>query len=153
MYESYDKLTLTQLGDVFGVKRRKMGTMLVEVGLRYRNHATNKLTPSQKAFNGDYCSTESSRGDGYFWVWDRGKTIRALVEGGFERVDKPTARSEPEECNEELLHGPFSLEHFVDDVFRIVNGDGTATLWIRGERDAKKMLTLMNHAHKREYMN
>jgi len=76
-------LSQTELGRHYGVSSHKIGSWLVELGLR---NAQKK--PSTKAFEGGFVSQRESRQpDTYFWVWQAEKTMKAFDEAGKKRVE------------------------------------------------------------------
>lgn len=73
----------TELGRLYGVSSHKIGSWLVELGLR---NAQKK--PSAKAFDGGFVSRRESRQpETYFWVWHAEKTMQALDQAGKKRVE------------------------------------------------------------------
>src|SRR5262249_39816398 len=83
MYK-YEFMTLTQLGQLFGVTSHQLGRWLVNIGLR-----NDQKRPAKKAFDGDYCKMGPSRGDGYNWIWNTEKTVEALTQAGHKMVSPP----------------------------------------------------------------
>ncbi len=77
-----DFLSLTELGQSYGVSRNKVGEWLVTLGLR-----TEDKKPSPKAFNEGFVDQRDSTQPGtYFWVWHGEKTCRVLDEAGHMRI-------------------------------------------------------------------
>jgi hypothetical protein len=77
-------LSLTELGQLYGVSRIKLGQWLVNLGLR-----TEEKKPSKLAFDGGYVDQRpSSQPMTYFWVWDARKTCELLDGAGFTRADE-----------------------------------------------------------------
>jgi len=75
-------LSLTELGQIYGVTRNKMGQMLISLGLR-----TQDKKPSPKAFNEGFVDQRDSvNPNTYFWVWHGEKTTRILDEAGHARA-------------------------------------------------------------------
>jgi hypothetical protein len=76
-------LSLTELGELYGVSRNKVGQWLVGLGLR-----TQEKKPSTKAFNEGYVEQRDSTQPGtYFWVWHEEKTCRLLDQAGHMRAE------------------------------------------------------------------
>ncbi len=79
MYDEY--LSLTELGQLYGVTRNKLGLWLVELGLR-----TPTKKPSQLAFGGGYVAQRpSTQPETYYYAWHRAKTCQLLDEAGYKR--------------------------------------------------------------------
>jgi hypothetical protein len=80
-------LSLTELGQVYGVSRNKVGQWLVDLGLR-----TADKKPSAKAFNEGFVDQRDSTQPGtYFWVWNGQKTCQLLDEAGYMRAEQQEA--------------------------------------------------------------
>lgn len=83
MYEQYDTVNQTQLGEMFGTTSHKIGKWLIDAGLRTKNKK-----PSYTAFNEGYVTTShNGRGNGWYYVWRREPTVAALEALGHQRVD------------------------------------------------------------------
>jgi len=136
----YKYLTLTQLGTLFGVSSHKVGQWLVEIGLR-----TDKKRPSKAAFDGGYCDTGPTRGEGYHWVWHAEKTVKALEQAGYERVVNPNS----DLVETPRLNGPFRSRPSNTNGFEIINGDGTVAICVVGKENARLVARLLNLAHER----
>jgi hypothetical protein len=78
-----DFLSLTELGEIYGVTRNKMGQWLTALGLR----TTKEKKPSKMAFERglvqDFPSTQPMT---YYWKWHGEKTCRILDEAGHARA-------------------------------------------------------------------
>ena len=84
MREGFEFVTITRLGEMFGLTKIKMGHRLVEIGLREWNY--KEYCPTPLAMTTGYCkATESDKGF-RFYVWHREKTVKALEAAGYERV-------------------------------------------------------------------
>jgi hypothetical protein len=80
-------LSLTQLGQIYGVSRNKVGQWLMDLGLR-----TKEKKPSRAAFNGGFVDQRpSTQPMTYYSVWHGEKTTRLLDEAGFQRADQQEA--------------------------------------------------------------
>jgi hypothetical protein len=80
-------LSLTELGQIYGVSRIKLGQWLVDLGLR-----TAQKKPSRAAFAGGFVDQRpSTQPNTYYWVWHGEKTTRLLDEAGFQRADQQEA--------------------------------------------------------------
>lgn len=133
---TYEHLTLTQLGKVFGVSSQKAGKWLVDIGLR-----TQDKKPSYKAFQGDYCVTSpTGRGGGYFYVWHRQKTVAALEAAGHRQALEMTTPSGE-------LVGPFTMRQSGRNGFEIVDGDGSVGIWVWGHENAERLIRLLDVAY------
>src|SRR5262245_42399483 len=97
----YEYLSLTQVGDVFGVTSHQVGRWLAEIGLRCE--AKKGLRPSRQAHDGGYVKDVGTGTGGYMWVWHADKTVKALQETG-HRVAIPPWHDLLAECR---LNGPF----------------------------------------------
>ena len=134
-YSDCEFVTITQLGDMFGVSRVVMGRWLARIGLRNRT-----LDPTQDARNNGFCKLYRNDREIVFWVWHRNKTIKALKAAGYAPTDE-----HPETVVASRLVGPFSLHPTGVDGFQVRNGDGTCCVFVRGERVAKQVVALFNH--------
>jgi len=134
MYEMFEHLTITQLGDVFGVTRNVMGQYLVEIGLRVRED--RGLYPSTKAIERGYCKATEDQHGISFVVWHRLKTIKALEAAGYEQI-----RSKPAPTK---LDGPFSVEANGESGFTINCGDGATAIWVFGQDNARTVAAALN---------
>jgi hypothetical protein len=131
---------MTEIGQLFGVSSHVVGRWLVGIGLR-----TPEKFPSTKAFKGGYTNkAPNGRGSGWYYVWDRDKTVQALEEAGHrcsgdledERLSVPTR-----------LVGPFVVRCRPDHGFDVVGGDDIANIQVRGQENAELLLRLLNLAH------
>lgn len=138
MYK-YEFMTLTQLGQLFGVTSHQLGRWLVDIGLR-----NEKKRPSQKAFDGDYCKTGPSRGEGYNWIWHTEKTVQALTSAGHKMVSPPPL----DLVEPPRLVGPFTQRLGDSGMTEIAGGDGSVTTFVVGEKNAKVVCLLLNVAHR-----
>ncbi len=140
MHELFEYVTITRLGEMFGVSCIKMGQRLVEIGLRERNY--KEYCPTPLAMRTGYCkATEDDRGFRFF-VWHREKTVKALEAAGYEQI-----RSRPVPTR---IEGPFSTEAGGHGGFKIVSGDGTAAIWVLGEENARTVVSALNKYQSQE---
>lgn len=130
MYEQFEYLNQTQLGELFGVSSHAIGKWLEESGLK-----KDKM-PSHRAHSGNYCKRTDNGKGGWYYVWHRKKTIRALEKAGHERKDKPLPIGQG-------LHGPFVLRE-VGDFCEVLNGDGTIGMWSVNCPAVRQLIKLMN---------
>lgn len=73
-------LSLTQLGELFGVSRVVMGRWLHEIGLRENNE------PTAQAIKEGFCVEGERPADWVpFWIWHADKTIALLEQHGHTR--------------------------------------------------------------------
>ena len=134
MHELFEYVTITRLGEMFGVTRIKMGHRLVEIGLREWNY--KEYCPTPLAMTTGYCkATESDQGI-RFYVWHRKKTVKALEAAGYEQIP-----SKPVPTN---IGGPFYSEASGEGGFKIVGGDGSAAIWVLGEDNARLVVAALN---------
>lgn len=76
-------LSLTELGQIYGVSRNKVGQWLVDLGLR-----TQEKKPSRAAFNGGFVDQRpSTQPATYFYVWHARKTCELLDGAGYMRAE------------------------------------------------------------------
>ena len=132
-----EHMTLTQIGEVFGVSNQQVGKWLVKLGLR-----TPALKPSTEAFSGGYVTPAPSRGQGYVYIWHSEKTVGRLVAAGHRVAAKP--------CSELLvpppLCGPFECQPDPDFGHRLVGAGGQVAVWVSGEENARVVCWLLNLA-------
>lgn len=138
-YKDFEFVTQTQLAKIFGVGVKIMGRWLTKIGLR-----DGDLDPTSQALQGGFCRLFRNDRDIVFFVWHRGRTIAALKAGGYDPVYE-----QPETILADRLFGPFTLHPTSEDGWQVRNGDGTCCMWVRGERNAKKIVALFNHVHGR----
>lgn len=72
--------SLTEIGNVFGVSARKMGSMLKEHGLRNPDG-----DPSQLAKDKNYCHYVDPKKQKGYWLWHGKKVTEYLVEVGVKK--------------------------------------------------------------------
>jgi len=130
-------MTLTQIGELFGVTSHQVGKWLVEIGLR-----TSDKRPSAEAFDGGYVEQRPSRNQGYNWCWDSAKTVEALEKAGHRRIPNPP----PGLVDPPLLNGPFQTRPNTSNGFDVVNGDGSVAVVVTGERNALFLAKVLNTA-------
>jgi len=134
-------MTLTQIGEIFGVSSHQVGKWLVEAGLR-----TPEKRPSREAFAGGYVEQGPSRNQGYNWCWHSDKTVIVLEMAGHRRIPNP-----PHELvDPPALNGPFQARPNGSNGFDLVNGDGSVAVVVVGERNAvfvAKVLNLADQHH------
>lgn len=123
----------TELGKLFGGTSHDVGRWLDEIGLRSEGR------PTRRALQGGYVSTASLQCGGFYYKWDREKTILALEQAGHKRVpQKSSAR----------ITGPFSMVENGLNAFQILSGDGTVAIWVIGQENADIVVRLLNLWHK-----
>lgn len=133
----FEFLSLSQLGEVFGVSSHQVGKWLVKIGLR-----TETMRPSREAFGGGYVTTAPSRGQGYVYVWHAERTTKALIDAGHPVALKPGCTLLAP-C---LLNGPFGHRPHAEIGHEVVNGDGTVAVWVAGAENAALICRLLNAA-------
>jgi len=135
----FEYMSLTQLGELFGATSHQVGKWLVEIGLR-----TPNMRPSAEAFRGMFVTTGPSRGQGYNYVWHAQRTVAALVDAGHALSVEPGNSL----VAESALSGPFTHRHHPKFGCEIVSSDGTVSVWVSGENNAKVICNLLNVANK-----
>lgn len=135
----YEFISLTQIGELFGVSNQKVGKWLVMLGLR-----TTANKPSREAFGGGYVDTGPSRNQGFNYVWHSERTVTALTAAGHNVAVHPACELLAP-CQ---LNGPFEVRTNKSFGFEIVNGDGTVAVWVRGRKNAKFVSDLLNIAQR-----
>jgi len=138
----YEYVSLTHLGKLFGVNAQQVGKWLIELELRCRSPDDKKWVPSCIAYDDGFVHVRSIDSDHHFWTWHREKSVKALEDAGYKRIDDPSPVRK--------LIGPFSLQETGNDSYAIANGDGTVFVWIKGDTAAKSMVKMMNLANKHE---
>jgi hypothetical protein len=131
-------MTQTQLGSLFGTTSHQIGKWLLEIGLR-----TESGKPSTEAFQGKYCETAPSHGQGYHYVWVVDKTVTALERAGHRRINPPPL----DLVEPPPLIGPFSERVCTDGRVEILGSDGSVSLIVLGEQNAGFVLRLLHLAH------
>ncbi len=135
----YEYMTLTQIGELFGVTSHQIGKWLVWIKLR-----TEAKRPSSAAFDGKFVSQGPSRGDGYNWVWHAARTVAALEEAGHRRIFNPP----PYLADPSKLNGPFTKRANEANGYDLVGGDGSVAIVVAGEKNVDFVLQLLNLADK-----
>lgn len=136
-FPKFSFLTLTQLGELFGVSSHVVGRRLHEIGLRLPNGE-----PCQRAIDaGLVQKVTPGNGSHFFWSWEKERTIQILELIGCRRVQpQPPAPT---------LTGPFSARSNGEgDGFEISDANGVVAIWGRGEGLSKTIVALLNLAHK-----
>ena len=142
---NYEHLTITQLGDLFGITRNKMGKRLEQIGLRRRDVRTRQLRPSQTAFEGGFVKQVPSRGDGYMYVWHREKTIKALEGAGFVPV-RNDLEADAEAPEYPRLVSPFRVQGMGGVTYAITNRDGASCMNVAGKENAEIIAAILNRS-------
>lgn len=133
----FKNMSLTQLGEIFGVSSHKVGDWLVEIGFR-----TEDKRPSRKAFALSVVSEGPSRNQGYNWIWKSDETVAALENAGHKR-----SFPAPSDLVEmPLLIGPFALINEGNGTFRIENKHEETVLFGQGEANGKALFKVLNVA-------
>lgn len=135
----FEYMSLTQLGEIFGVSNQQVGRWLTELELR-----TVGNKPSQTAFAGGFVKQMPSRNGGYSWSWHTEKTVAALEAAGHYRsFNPPTGLVESSRLN-----GSFSSRKLDDGTHQIVSGNGSVAIVVSGEGNATFLTKILNLAHK-----
>ena len=133
----FEYMTLTQIGEIFGVSSHQVGKWLVEIGLR-----GPEKRPSREAFASGYVEQRPSRNQGYNWCWHSEKTIKALEMAKHCRISNP-----PQELvDPPMLNAPFRTRPNSNNGFDVVNGDGSVAVVVTGERNAAFLAKVLNLA-------
>lgn len=133
----FKNMTLTQLGELFGVSSHQVGNWLVEIGFR-----TEDKRPSKCAFERKIVSEGPSRGQGYNWIWKSGDTVASLEAAGHKRVFP----APPDLIVPPPLIGPFCLKTGSGGNFRIENKDGETVLVGQGDANGKSLYKVLEVA-------
>jgi hypothetical protein len=133
----FKHMTLTQIGELFGVTSHQVGKWLVEIGLR-----TPGKRPNREAFAGGYVKQGPSRNQGYNWCWESVKTVKALEIAGHRQIPNPP----PGLVDPPMLNGPFQVRPNTSNSFDIVNGDGSVAVVVTGEQNAGFLVKVLNLA-------
>jgi len=130
-------MTMSQIGEIFGVSSHQVGKWLVSMGLR-----TAAKRPSNAAFDGGFVEQGPSRDDGYNWIWHSVRTVASLEKAGHRRIANPP----PYLVDPPKLNGPFAKRTNDANGIDIVNGDGSVCLVVTGERNADFVVELLSLA-------
>jgi len=130
-------MTLTQLGQLFGVTSHKVGKWLVDIG-----HRTNGGRPSARAYREKIAETAPSRNQGYIWVWHAESTVAALEQAGYPRVSPPPL----DLVEPPVLVAPFSLRPAESGALDIVSADGGVGVRVWGSTNAALVRKLLDLA-------
>ncbi len=130
-------MTLTQLGQLFGVTSHKLGKWLVDIGLR-----TSEGKPSAQAYREKIVETAPSRNQGYIWAWHAERTVVALEEAGHRRVSPPPL----DLVEPPALVAPFSLRTVEGGAFDLVSADGGVAVRVWGSQNAEQVRRLLDLA-------
>ena len=132
MYEIFEYLNLTQLGEIFGVSGKKLGRILVEIGLR-----TKGKEPSKRASEKGFVRWVDDENCGGFYAWHGEKTIAALEAAGYRRVDtvKPDVS----------LVGPFKVQA-EGGRYEIITALSEVCFWAADQNAANRLVVLLNLA-------
>lgn len=130
----------TELGKLFGATSHEVGKWLVACGLR-----NDRKRPSQRAFDEGFVrTTGTGRGvvGSYYYVWSRAKTIAALQAAGHRLKPHfdPTLDGR--------LRGPFEAKKSSENGFELVDVNGHATIFVMGEKNAERVMAVLNLAFK-----
>ncbi len=75
-----DYITLTTLGEIYGVAAREVGRWLKNMGLRHEDGR-----PSREAIKQGFVQERTLDHGGYFYLWHREKTCHELDMMGYPR--------------------------------------------------------------------
>ena len=133
----FEYMSMTQIGELFGVSSQQVGKWLASMGLR-----TDDNRPSRKAYVEHFVKEGPSRNQGYNWVWNSEMTVAAIESAGHKRVfPAPLSLVSPA-----VLVGPLSLKSGADGNFRIENRDGEPVLIGQGEKNGAVLLRVLEAA-------
>ena len=135
----YPRMTLTQLGELFGVTNQQVGKWLASAGLR-----DDRGKPTRTAHDGGYCEQAPSRNDMYVWAWRPEKVVPVLEKLGHKLLPMPPL----ELVEPPPLAGPFGLRTDANGFSEVINADGSVAALVPGRQQADKLVAVMNVAHK-----
>ena|SRR5579872_525796 len=136
---TYEFMTQTQIGKLFGVSSHKIGDWLRGLGLRDEDGK-----PTEEAHRGQFCKTAPSGQNGYHWVWDSEKTVAALRDAGHLLVPNPPQYI----VQPGILNGPFSVRKSATGDFSVENQDGSTSVWANSRMTADVLVKILNLTHK-----
>lgn len=132
-------LDMKELGRLFGVSGREIGSHLSELGLRDPWGKPNQQAVNQRLIDYDY-----ERHGTYTKLWHVEKTVKILEDDGLKLASSaPTDLVEPPR-----LVGPFAIEDASLDTWRVIGSGGELVATVIGEKNAKAIRNLMNLADK-----
>lgn len=135
----YPRMTLTQIGKLFGETNQKVGKRLVLAGLR-----DDHCKPTRLAHDGGFCETAPSRNDMYIWSWRPEKVVPVLERHGYKLLPIPPL----ELVEPPPLAGPFGLRTDANGFTEVTSADSTVAALVPGRPQAEKLVAVMNVAHK-----
>ena len=143
MTYTFKHMTLTQLGQLFGVSSHNVGKWLKSLGLR-----DEEGLPTKKAHDGRYCKQTLAGDKGTLWVWESEKTVAALKEAGQPMLLNPSTSL----VSPAILNGPFSVRTTATSICVIENEDGSDCIRVNNSMTADVVLRILNAAHKCGYV-
>jgi hypothetical protein len=132
-------MTLTQLGQLFGVTNQQIGKWMASAGLR-----DDRGKPTKQAHDGGCCETAPSRNDGYIWAWRPEKVVPVLEQHGHTMLPMPPL----ELVEPPPMAGPFGCRTVANGFTEVTNADGTVAALVPGRPQAEKLVAILNLAHK-----
>lgn len=135
----YPRMTLTQIGQLFGVTNQQVGKWLASAGLR-----DDRGKPTRTAHDGGYCEQAPSRNDMYVWAWKPERVVPVLEQHGHKMLPMPPV----DLVEPSPLSGPFGLRTDANGFTEITNADGTVAALVPGRQHAEKLAGVMNLVHK-----
>lgn len=149
MFEHFEFVSLTQLGQIFGVTPKEIDNGLVECGLRKRHK------PTDKAKAGGFVTTVEMPGGESFYTWHRERTMAALSAlrsrpFGQDQIDQVVMPLNPNSITEfRPPLGPFTLKQTDGVGLQFVDANGITWLHGTDEAFANQILELMKKAHEK----
>lgn len=132
-------MDMVEIGRLFGVSGRQIGSRLKKLGLR--DHFGN---PSTQAKNQRLIDYDYERHGTYTKLWHVEMTVRILEEAGLELASPaPTDLIQPPD-----ITGPFSIKETDCDQWQLVGSNGEVAIFVTGETNAKVVQRVMNIAHR-----
>ena len=132
-------MSLTQLGELFGVSNQIIGKWLKGLGLR-----DEEGLPTKKAHEGRFCKQAIAGEKGTLWVWQSEKAVAALKKDGHPLLLNP-----PQDLiSPAILNGPFTVRTTANSICVIENADGSDCIWVNNKMTADVVVRLLNAAHK-----
>jgi hypothetical protein len=139
-FPTFDYLTQTQLGQLFGATSHEVGRWLRELGFKRSDNR-----PSDEAIRSGVVESVTD-GTVRFPAWNKEKVVKLLEANGHHRSDSAEPKA-PVRSNEVTLLGPFSARHNGGDGYEILDGNGDVGIWVRGEANAERIAAILSLAY------
>ena len=151
LYPSFESLTLTQIGHLYGVSGQVVGNWLKQMDLR---HPYGR--PTEKARQANLASEHTPESGKPFWVWQKVPVVRLLEAAGHRRKgftdhsnhdesDGEVVEANSPQLDIRILIGPFEAKPKADDgCFEICGGSGSIGIHVTNELLAKRLAGMLN---------